>query len=336
MFSGFCLIEIEGFPPTNYLMNIENYNIQVLKDYLLSKLSEIEAEKFDELSIIDDDFVETLKSAEDELVDSYISGELDRPDLEKFEINYLASHLRREKVEFARTLQIVARKNLTKTARETISSAGFFASLNIFANFNSAFRLGFAAFALLFVSVLGWFLFDNFNKPVEQAKVQTTPNPEATIKPTQTPISIQPTPIPSVSPKVTTSVEPTNSPTPKPTVEPTKPPTPNVPTLATFLLLPPTRNNSLQTISIPKQTTDVAFGLKLEADDFKNYRVSLKNEAGKILWQSGKLTSKKSALKVRFPAKLLQTKIYSLAVVGIGEDKEPENIGNYSFRSVLK
>jgi hypothetical protein len=323
-------------------MNIERYNKKILKDYLLSKLSETETEKFDELSITDDDFGLELKSVEDDLVDSYISGELDKPDLEKFEMNYLASHLRREKVEFARALQIVGEKNSVKTskvAKEETSRSGF-AFWNIFANFNTAMRFGFAALLLAFVGFFGWLLLGKTNKSIEQVKVENTPTPQTTIQPTQIPNTNQITPIPTALPKtanIEKTPEPKVSPTQQPTVEPTKQPTPNLPTLATFVLLPPTRGgNSLQSVSIPKQTTDVAFGLPLETDDFKSYRVFLKNQAGKILWQSGKLTSKKSSLNVRFPAKLLQTSIYSLAVVGIGEENEPENIGNYSFRSVIK
>jgi hypothetical protein len=323
-------------------MNIENYNKEVLKDYLLNKLSEIEAEKFDELSVTDDDFAVKLKSAEDDLVDSYISGELDKPDLEKFEMNYLASHLRREKVEFARTLQIVAQKNLVKTSKvaKEETSRSSFAFWNIFANFNTAMRFGFAAALLAFVGFFGWLLLSKTNKSIEQAKVENTPTPQTTIQPTQIPNTNQITPIPTALPKTTNTEktpEPKLSPTPQPTVEPTKQPSPNLPTLATFVLLPPTRGgNSLQTISIPKQTTDVAFGLPLETDDFKTYRVFLKNQAGKILWQSGKISARKTAVNVRFPAKLLKAKIYSLAVVGIDEGNQPENIGNYSFRSVVR
>lgn len=325
-----------------FLMKTVTYKKEDLDDYLLRNMPENDANLFDELSITDDEFVADLKSAEADLVDAYINGELKNPNLEKFETNYLVSPLRREKVEFARALQIVAEKNFAKTSEviEKDTSRSDFAFWDIFNNFNSMLRLGFAALMIAVVGIFGWFLM-NINEPIEQVKVENTPTPQPTIQPTQTPNTNQSTPTPTISPKNVNvektpepKITPTNSPTPK--IEPTVKPTQNVPTLATFMLLSPSRSTSLQTISIPTKTTDVAFGLPLESVDFKNYRVFLKNESGKILWQSGKMTSKKSALSVRFPAKLLQSNIYSLAVVGIGEDNQPENLGNYSFRSVIK
>jgi hypothetical protein len=327
-------------------MNNEIYNRKTLTDYLLGKLSEADADTYDELSITDDNFADALKSVEDELIDSYLRGELIDADVRRFEASYLASPLLRKKVEFARTLKTVAEKNLVKPTEDKNESwAGIFA----FWKLNSALRYGFAALFLTLTGIFGWFLLSK-NKPDEMVKVQPTPTQQPsqqptqqpTISPTQTPV--ESTPSPTASPKKTEvdktpepKLSPTLTPTPKPTIEPTKPPTPNVPTLATFVLLPATRSaGNLQTISIPEKTNAVAFKLPLESDDFKSYRVYLKNEAGKILWQSGKLASKKSALNVQFPSKILQTNIYSFGVVGIDEENEPQNIGNYSFKTVIK
>ena len=121
-------------------MNSEKYNKQALTDYLLGAMSETEAEKFDKLSIVDDDFADALQSAEDDLIDAYIHGELVNPQLERFEAKYLASPLRREEIEFARSLQIVTEKNAVKNSQvaEKQTWADFFAAWNIFANFNSA------------------------------------------------------------------------------------------------------------------------------------------------------------------------------------------------------
>lgn len=328
-------------------MNNKKYTRNLLTDYLLGVLPPEETENFDEASFTDDDFADDLKSAENDLVDAYIHGELENPQLSRFEIYYLASPLRREKVEFARALQVVAEKKIVVTSQvtETPTWAGFFASWNIFANFNSALSAGLAAVLLAFVGIFGWFLLsDSFQKPIEQVKIETTPTPLQTpiTQPTQAPNTTQPTPLAQVSPTISKSEKTPEikkiEPTPKPPIQPTKSPivTPNVPRLATFILLPPTRNNALPTISIPAKTTDIAMQLNLEADDFKSYRVVLKNQAGKTIWQSGKLNSKKTALNVRFPAKLLQSTIYSFEVAGIGESGEAENIGNYSFRSVLR
>ncbi len=110
--------------------------------------------------------------------------------------------------------------------------------------------------------------------------------------------------------------------------------------IASFILAPSLRgNNQLQTLSIPPSTDLAAMQLELEADDFAFYRVRLQNQSdGKILWQSGKLKSKargaNKVLNVRFPAKFLQSQIYSLEVSGVSADGAAEIISNYSFRIV--
>jgi cell division septation protein DedD len=320
-------------------MKTEEYNRKDLTDYLLGKSSESDADSFDELSITDDDFADALKSAEDELIDSYLRGELIDTDVGRFEASYLASPLRREKVEFARALQVVAEKNRVTISQ--VSEKKTWAEFFAFLNFNPALRYGFAALLLAFAAIFVWFLLRQ-NEQIDVVKVE--PTPTHTIQPTQTQTPTEITPSPTVSPKAPTpektaepKASPTISPTPKPTAEPTKAPTPTIPTLATFVLLPPTRGTgNFQTISVPANTSDVAFNLPLESDDFKTYSVKLTNQSGKVLWQSGKLSSKKSALNVRFPANLLQSNIYSFTVSGKNNAEDTQNIGNYSFKSVIK
>src|SRR5262245_48159390 len=74
------------------------------QSYLLGLLPDEDAERLDELSIIDDQVAERLRIVEDDLVDAYVNGELTGATLERFESHYLASERRREKVRFARTL----------------------------------------------------------------------------------------------------------------------------------------------------------------------------------------------------------------------------------------
>ena len=86
-------------------MNTKTYNNENLTAYLLGALPEADAEGFDELSFTDDDFASELSAAEKDLVDAYVNGELKGEKLQSFESYYLASPLRREKVEFARVFQ---------------------------------------------------------------------------------------------------------------------------------------------------------------------------------------------------------------------------------------
>jgi len=77
----------------------------LLVRYLLGELSEADAERLDEQSVVDDDFAARLRLVEDDLVDAYASGRLTGERRKRFEGHYLASPRRRERSSFARRLQ---------------------------------------------------------------------------------------------------------------------------------------------------------------------------------------------------------------------------------------
>jgi hypothetical protein len=70
--------------------------------YLLGLLPGEDAERLDEQCVIDDDAAARLRAAENDLVDAYVRGALNGERLARFESYYLASPLRREKVQFAK------------------------------------------------------------------------------------------------------------------------------------------------------------------------------------------------------------------------------------------
>lgn len=140
----------------------------MLTEYLLGALPEAEAERFDELSFTDEEFIAALQSAENDLVDDYARGGLDGATLRRFETHYLASPLRREKVAFAETMRTHAEKRFAAAPKEIATSAetkekrsfreilaGIFAAPRPFVQW------GFAFAALAFLFVGGWLWRDN-------------------------------------------------------------------------------------------------------------------------------------------------------------------------------
>jgi hypothetical protein len=153
-------------------MNEQTYDQQAINAYLLGALSAADAERFDELSFTDDDFAAQLQAAEKDLVDAYVHGELSGSELEQFKSYYLASSLRREKVEFAQTFQIYAKKSAAAQNIKTLKDAepiageksqrtrgGFFS--NLFGVPRLSMQWGFALATLFFVFFAGWLLFEN-------------------------------------------------------------------------------------------------------------------------------------------------------------------------------
>jgi len=341
-------------------MNEQKYNNQDINAYLLGSLPEIKTEHFDELSFTDDEFSHALKSAEKDLVDSYVNGELTGATLEQFNSHYLASPLRREKVEFAKAFQKFAERDAAKRAENSAAEeskpeqtvAGFFSSFNIFKTLNPVLQMGFAA-ALLFVILGGvWIVVNQFGQPESDTAKQNATAPRVEESPklienkesenSNSEREVARTSEESESPPQNSAGENTKK---KPVAEPTRKPTqeknstPLKSVIASFILTPPVRGgNQIQSLSIPKETRGIVMRLQLEVDDYSAYRVVLVNQSSIKLWRSGTLKSKGNGenkfLNVNFPAKLLKPQIYSLQVSGISADGTSEIISDYPFRVV--
>ncbi|MGI8788322.1 MAG: hypothetical protein ACR2HG_11235 [Pyrinomonadaceae bacterium] len=341
-------------------MNEQEFNNQKITEYLLGSLPESEAERFDELSFTDDDFAAALASAENDLVDAYVRDELAGASLAKFKSHYLASPLRREKVGFARSFQIYAEQNRSPATENLAAAeskpkraAGFFSSLNIFKNQNSIWQWSFVAAALVLTTLVGFWIINNrlSRQNIETAK-QTAPTNHESELPKQIekqqPESsnsereiIAANPENKLSPPKSekeSANKPSNAQTAQ-TPEKEKTATLPKPIVASFVLAPPLRGGQITNLPIPKKTTDVNINLELESDDYSAYRVALVDESGGVnLWRSRtiKATGKGEGkrLTVRFPAKLLKSRIYSLRVSGISSDGASEIISDYPFKVV--
>ena len=356
-------------------MNEKKYSNQAITEYLLGSLPEREAELFDELSIVDDEFAADLNCAENDLVDAYVRGELTGARLETFESRYLASAVRREKVNFAQALQglaekVAAQTNEENSAEKTVdlqtkpnqTRNGFFSARNIFAlpPFPIA-QWAFAAAAIALIIVGGWLWVENarLNRQANdiqakrdellqreqdlqnQLQTERSANSAAQAELAQT--SEERARLEQELERAQTlaqqrAIEQARAPKPTPA-----PPAPPKLSFASFVLLPPMRgvDNQIQTLAIPAATDYVATQLQLEFADYAGYRVALVEQSGdKNLWQSGKLKAKNKGenktLNLQFPAHLLKSQIYSLRVSGINPDGKTEVVGDYSFRAVIK
>jgi hypothetical protein len=128
----------------------------LLVPYLLGALSETETEQLDALSFTDPEFAGRLSAAENDLVDAYVQGELTGDTLDRFESHYLASPLRREKVDLARTFQSYAGQNLSKTT-ESVAVVKRTPKASLSEIFQSTFlRWSVAVAAVLVLLAGGW------------------------------------------------------------------------------------------------------------------------------------------------------------------------------------
>lgn len=76
-----------------------------IRDYLLGRLDEDSCQDFEKQLLIDDKLFEELTASEDELVDQYLSGDLDKATALLFETFFLGTPERQKKLRFARALR---------------------------------------------------------------------------------------------------------------------------------------------------------------------------------------------------------------------------------------
>jgi hypothetical protein len=313
-------------------------------EYLLGALPEAETERLDELSITDNEFAESLQAAEKDLVDAYVLGELTGVDLERFKTHYLASPLRREKVEFAKVLQSFGQQELAGAlARPEAAPTGrgWSGALRVFIA-PPILRWGLAAAALAMLVVGGWVAVENIRLRQqmseitarrdlllqhEQDRQKELENQRALNSQTEQELA-----------RVRDERERLEQELKE--AQAGAKPSPSEGAVVSLLLTPPLRGaGQLPTLSLRPHTNEVAAQLQLEAADYPVYRVALIDPANnQTLWRSGNLRPRsqgpRKAVAVSFRAGLLKPHNYVLQVSGIPAEGGAEVVGEYPFRVV--
>jgi hypothetical protein len=308
---------------------------RLLTQYLLRSLSEEETERLDELSIADDDFSARLSSAEHDLVDAYVRGELPPEQAVRFKSAYLSSPKRREKVKFAETLlsfqQRTANKPVVARAAQTEKWESAWSRVfgPLFGTSRSsgawlAPQWGLAAAALLLFMASGYLL--NTNRELRQ-QVSRSESDRAILAQQQQQLQQQ-----LASRTAHTSTQTQTA--PPLSLDHLK--------LATFMLGPSLRGaGSLPTVQWSSATDLVVLQLQLESTEFSTYRVAIEDSATRqVAWESTDLKPEaerdKQVLAFAFPPSLLQSGNYMAQIKGIHANGSAELVGSYPFRGVIK
>jgi anti-sigma factor RsiW len=293
---------------------------QVLISYLLGTLPENDSERIDERSVADDELAGRLAEAENDLVDSYVRGELSAEELERFEAHYLSTERRRRKVAFADALRHrIEEGAAVLPARETP------AAIRSVPRLVPAWALAAAALILLVPAgylfvVNGTLRRELSDTRARQASLETRAessrkqieemrSAEAEVK--KAPAGIAPAMIERLK-------------------------------IVSLLLQPQTRGlGRVETLAVPPGTDLLALQLQLESDEFPQYEVVLKPAAAeRVLWRSGKLDpvsrGRQKSVTASVPAALLAPGHYSAELVGFAPRKPSESLASYAFEVVVR
>lgn len=354
-------------------MSEQTYNDQDITLYLLGSLPEAETERLDELSLTDDEFANVLNAAEKDLVDAYAQGELAGTALKQFESHYLASPLRRGKVEFAQAFQALAEKNaaaqVVEAQAENLAGSAtkrkgsrWFSALNIFRVQRPALQWGTAFAALALLMAGGWLAFENarLRQQVSQTRARRDVLGQREQE-LQKEIEGQHSASAKTEQELARAREERErleqalkqqeaQEQQRATGERRAPeqqraarqhqPSPGGVRIASFVLAPQMRGvGQIPLVSVPAKTDYAAMRLELEPNDYPAYRVVLLDQSSnQTLWRSNKLkprvTDDGKTLSISFPANLLRPQVYVLRVTGVSANGVAEIVSDHPFRVV--
>lgn len=311
---------------------------QQLVRYLLGTRPVEETERLDALSITDDAFALRLLAIENDLVDSYVRGELDGDALQEFESCYLNSSVRREKLAFARALHQLAGSAATGQAsslpaekpflRDTVPPRTLPAK-SVFSAPSFAPQWIFAAAAVVALFTAGYFALQNrylHNQLAAEESSQGTSRQDE--QKLQSQLDEQSSAIARAQEELARVHE----------------------VLArsaalrmpAILLLPQTRGTAEPVrIAVPSGTNQLLLQLELESNEFPQYRVALKDPAtDKTIWtsdvQSSHSANKHGTVSVSLPSRYLKERNYLLQLTGIPAQGPAELLSSYMFQAILR
>ena len=315
------------------------YDGQVLTRYLLGVLPDDEAQRLDELSVVDDGFALRLQAAEHDLVDSYARGELSSETLQQFRSFYLKSPKRREKLAFAEALYARELKTAGASARlvqsvaalrpaETHEASKRDSPRRIFSIPRLTLQWGFAGAALAMVLVAGALFLEIGKLKREMIGADSE---RAAVEQRERGLEKQLSDQRAANAQTQDELDRLRN-------EASRFNT--IKTIA-VLLMPQTRGTSQPvSISVPNGIDALPVRLELESDEFPEYQVTLK-EAGsdRIVWHATNLKAgaegKNKSLAISIPSKGLKQQTYVVEASGIRAKGAPAFISGYVFRIVL-
>jgi len=283
----------------------QTYDDEQLVRYLVGSLDEHDTERFDELSISDDEFADRLRAVENDLIDAHSRGELSSDVRARFEAHYLSRPDKLERTRFAKAWVL-------RQGRAASANAGTPSPEPGYRSTRRTVVWPLAAAAAIVIVVLGYVLLGR-TKLLAPA---TQPAPPAVA--TERPNSASP----GTGPDSTTAIPP--------------------PAPVALVLMPSTRGaREIPSLSIPPGATTVEIRLVLDGDDFPTYDVALKDfEGERALWNAVGLRSSASGeervVVVAIDPHLMKPQRYTLELSGHRASGRSEVITSYPFRVMSK
>ncbi|HWC76398.1 MAG TPA: hypothetical protein VG778_02995 [Blastocatellia bacterium] len=292
--------------------------------YLLGKLSEEELDQIDERHFGDREFIEQLLVVEDDLIDSYVRGDLSPTDRRQFETHFMRSPERQRRVILARSLMHVVSnprkvEQVARTSgRETKRRSQSWVVIPL-------------AASLVLVATSLWLVLQisRLNAQLDQARAALS---AAEMKAQE--IEDELAEERKASDRLREDLARTAVPQPEP--EPSTAP------MVAFVLKPGLQRTEGEATRfvVPPEAKQVQLQVNFNVGDYPNYTATLETVEGRRVWtQTGlkaRRTNEGKVITLNIPAPTLSDQDYVLMLGGVSRDAETASVGEYSFRIVRR
>jgi anti-sigma-K factor RskA len=312
----------------------------MLVRYLLGALPADEAEPIEEASVVDDELAARLNTLENDLVDSYVRGELEGRKLAQFHSWYMSSPRRMRKVGAAKAFlagayaapEKVSAEPENVTAKVQVVGGSQFGTLfgakppdaqESKAPRLSIWRmalLGLAAAAAILIAAVAYLSYQNkqLHKEVAGTKQETTAlTAQLNEKHAAAAVAVDKNNAPA---RLADGLN-------------------NVATVALFLSAPTRGTATVPKIDVPPGTGLVVLSLGLGGSGEDAYRAELMDPpTHRVVWHSGILRpgSDGTFVSVSVPAQVLRSQMYLVELLRDGAKGAPEPVATYPFRAEVK
>lgn len=300
---------------------------ELLVRYLLGRMSEEERDRVDEQYFGDRDFLEQLLTVEDDLIDSYVRGELPPSDRRQFEEFFLRSPERHRRVALARRwMNIVARSSATGKKAEVASRTSWREKFR----FNSRWFMVPVAVSFLLAATILWlgFYISRLNSQIKDLRADISARETAKQE-----IERQLSDERNLNNQLRDELAEANSRTP---VEP------SAPKVVALLLNPglPRSGGETTRLVIPSDTRMVRLQAKFKAGEYPGYSAMIETAEGRRVWSRKGLKARSAGdsktVTMNVAAATFAEQDYVLTVSGLRPTGEAEAVGEYYFRVAKK
>ena len=316
--------------------------------YLLGDLTEQEQIEVEDRAFSDPLYLRNIQAVEADLIDEYVRAGLSEPERRRFEKRFLASHERRQKVEFARALADVATSAVItapvgRLADERPPVRWWAPFIGLLHGSSPAVRFSLAAASLLLIITGSWLIGQTMRMRGELARLQAE---QQALRTQQRGLEDEAAGERARNDALAAELQREREQRERSEElarqlqeegERLARPQELAP-VASLMLLPGVSRGSANRprLVVPEAVRLARFQIGLEReDDYKSFRVELRTARGQEVWRQDNLRPRQSRagrlINLTVTANILDTGEYELALKGTTDDQRIEDVRYYYF-----